>query len=68
MPPDKTLTTLGWLKYMNDPAFPHFEWHYLKFLHKCLTDDWYKFQFGIDVEAVNLWYLVFKVLELDQKA
>ena len=68
VPPKGTLTTLGWLKYMHDPSFEHFEWHYLKFLHKCLTTKWYTIQFGFDVEALNLWYLVFKVLELDQKA
>ena len=67
-PPKVTLTTLGWLKYLDDPSFQHFEWHYLKFLHKCLTTKWYTIQFGVDDEALNLWYLVFKVLELDQKA
>ena len=63
-----TLTTLGWLKYLGDDGLLHFEWHYLKFLHQCLTTKWYTIQFGVDAEALNLWYLVFKVLELDQKA
>ena len=63
-----TLTTLGWLKYLEDPSFAHFEWHYLKFLEKCLTTNWHTIQFGVDAKATNLWYLIFKVLELDQKA
>ena len=67
-PPKETLTTLGWMKYLEDPSFEHFEWHYLKFLHECLTTKWFTIQFGFDGEALNLWYLVFKVLELDQKA
>ena len=52
MPPKQTLTTLGWLKYMGDPSFDHFEWHYLKFLHSCLTYKWYIIQFGVDIEAL----------------
>ena len=67
-PPTVTLTTLGWMKHLKDPSFDHFEWHYLKFLHTCLTTKWFKIQFGVDDEAMDLWYLVFKVLELDQKA
>ena len=67
-PPKVTLTTLGWLKFLDEPPFEHFEWHYLKFLHQCLTTKWYTIQFGVDDEALKLWYLVFKVLELDQKA
>ena len=62
------LTTLGWLKYLEDPSFEHFEWHYLKFLKENLTTKWHLIQFGVDGEALNLWYLVFKVLELDKKA
>ena len=56
------------MKHLKDPSFDHFEWHYLKFLHTCLTTKWFKIQFGFDAEAMDLWYLVFKVLELDQKA
>ena len=67
-PPKATLTTLGWLKYLHDPSLEHFEWHYLKFLHQCLTTKWYTIQFGVDDETLELWYLVFKVLELDPKA
>ena len=67
-PPEVTLTTLGWLKYLEDASFEHSEWHYLKFLQQCLTKKWYTIQFGVDDEALELWYLVFKVLELDQKA
>ena len=67
-PPEKTLTTLGWLKYLDDTSFEHFEWHYLKFLKECLTTKWHTIQFGVGDEALNLWYLIFKVLELDPKA
>ena len=63
VPPDKNLTTLGWLKYLEDDGFLHFEWHYLKFLHQCLTTKWWTIQFGFDEEAKNLWYLIFKVLK-----
>ena len=62
-PPTQTLTTLGWLKYLEDDGFLHFEWHYLKFLHQCLTTKWWTIQFGFDEEARNLWYLIFKVLK-----
>ena len=63
-----TLTTLGWLKWYDDPSFKHLEWHYLKFLHENLTTKWHLIQFGTGGEALDLWYLIFKVLELDQKA
>ena len=68
MPPKVVLTTLGWLKHLEDPSFEHFEWHYLKFLRKCLTTDWYQIQFQCDEDTLELWYLIFKVLELDYKA
>ena len=67
-PPDKVLTTLGWLKHVESPVFPWFEWHYLKFLHKCLTDYWWLIQGGSDDRAMELWHKVFVVLELDRKA
>ena len=67
-PPDKVLTTLGWLKHVESPVFPWFEWHYLKFLHKCLTDYWWLIQGGSDERAMELWHKVFLVLELDRKA
>ena len=63
-----TLTTLGWLKHIKDPSFEHLEWHYLKFLHENLTTYWHLIQFGTDHVTLDLWYLIFKVLELDKKA
>ena len=68
VPPEKALTTLGWLKYIEDPSFAHMEWHYLKFLKENLTAYWYIIQFGTDKETLDRWYLIFKVLELDRKA
>jgi hypothetical protein len=31
---------LGWLKYLDDPAFPYFEYMYLKTSHYFLTQRW----------------------------
>ena len=39
-----------------------------KFLHKCFTTDWALLQFGADREALEEWWLILKVLELDRKA
>eukprot|EP00972_Heterocapsa_arctica_P002940 433341-Heterocapsa_arctica.AAC.1 len=33
LPPTTSLTTLGWLKHLEDPVFPWLERHYLKCLH-----------------------------------
>ena len=67
-PPRSNLTTLGWLKFLDDPAAPYFEWQYLKIIHRFLTDRWWILQGGIDDEAMQEWRAVMKVLELDQKA
>ena len=67
-PPQKDLTTLGWLKHLKDPAFPYFEYHYHKVLHRFLTDRWYLLQAGHDDVALAEWIKVMKVLELDNKA
>ena len=45
-----------------------FEYHYPNFLHKCLTADWKIIQFGWNLEAKQLWWKIFQVLELDKKA
>ena len=68
VPPQHKLTTLGWLKHVQDPAAPYFEWQYLKCIHKFLTERWWILQGGRDEEALDEWLLVMKVLELDQKA
>ena len=65
---DKGLTTLGRLKHIQDPSFEYFEWHYLSFIKKCLTDYWWILQGKSDDEALSLWYLIFRILELDRKA
>ena len=62
------LTTLGWLKHLNDPYFEYFEYHYLKVIHRFLTDRWWILQSGFDEEALQEWMQVMKVLELDKKA
>ena len=63
-----TLTTLGWLKYLEDPAFRYFEYLYLKNIHRFLTERWWILQAGHDQEALEEWIQVFRILELDQKA
>ena len=68
MPPPVALTTLGWLKWVGDPAWPYFEHWYLKFLHKTLTDHWPKISGGVDKEALQLRLDICRVLELDRKA
>ena len=67
-PPDKVLTTLGWLKYLKDPHFSYFEHLYLKFLHRCLTTDWHILQGRVDDEALQMWIHILRILELDRKA
>ena len=59
---------MGWLKYLDDPAFPYFEYMYLKTIHYFLTQRWWILQGGCDEEALKDWILVLKMLELDKKA
>ena len=68
VPPAEKLTTLGWLKHLNDPCFYFWEHYYLKFLQKNLTTNWEQLQFGVDSEAMQLWWEIFQVLELDKKS
>ena len=68
MPPAEKLTTLGWLKHLNDPCFYFWEHYYLKFLHKNLTTNWVNLMCGVDIQAMQLWWEVFQVLELDKKS
>ena len=62
------LMTLGWMKLINHPHFGYYEWMYLKFYHKCLTDDWWILQYGRDWRALRLWHAIMVTLELDKKA
>ena len=62
------MTTLGWFKHLRDPCFPWFEWHYLRFLGKCLTDHWEDLQRGHSEETLAKILEIFNVLELDKKA
>ena len=62
------MTTLGWLKHLQDPAFGYYEWQHLKVIHRFLTDRWWILQAKVDDEALQEWLLVMKVLELDLKA
>ena len=59
---------MGWLKFLEKPAFEYFEYHYLQIIHKTLTEHWATIQFGLDIEALNLWKEIFKFLELDAKS
>ena len=68
MPPPKPLTTLGWLKYLQDPHFAFWEHHYLKYLHWNLTANWWVLQGGSDDRALESWLMIMRVLELDRKA
>ncbi len=61
-------TTLGLLKFVGDPTFQWFGWMYLQFINSCLTTNWWRIQSGMDHHAVNLWFLVFVALELDEQA
>ena len=68
VPPEHKLTTLGWLKQLDDPTFTWWEHWYLKFLQKKLSLDWRAIQFGTDAHATRLWWEIMQVLELDKKA
>lgn len=67
-PPRDKLTTLGWLKHLDDPAAPWWEFQYLKCIHRFLTLRWWILQGGANDEALEEWLLVMQVLELDMKA
>ena len=62
------MTTLGYLKYYGSTKFAWFEWHYLTFLHKCLTEDWLELQSGTSAQTMSNIITIFEVLELDRKA
>ena len=62
------LTTLGWLKHLEDPAFQYFEWQYQRQILRFLTQRWWLLQGGSDDQALQELLMVFKVLELDNKA
>ena len=49
-------------------AFYVWAHYYLKFLQKNLTTNWYQLQFGVDEEAMQLWWEISQVLELDKKS
>ena len=40
----------------------------MKFLHRNLTHNWYIIQFGVDLQAKQLWWEICQVLELDRKS
>ena len=59
---------MGWLTYLDDPAFPYFESMYLKTIHNFLTQLWWILQGGVDDVALQEWTLALKILELGKKA
>jgi hypothetical protein len=62
------LTTLGWLRHLEDPGFQYFEWQYLQQIHRFLTEKWWILQSGVDERALEEWMKVMRILELDLKA
>ena len=67
-PPAHKLTTLGWLRHLKDPTWPYWEHYYFQFLHNNLTTNWANLMYGVDIQAMQLWWEVFQVLELDKKS
>ena len=65
---EKEFTTLGFLKKVNHPCAEFYEHWHLKFIYKCLTDDWGLIQGGSDPRARTKWQEVMQHLELDRKA
>ena len=68
VPPIHRLTTLGWLKHLQDPKFEYFEWQYLNCIRKLLTTKWFLVQGGNNGESLDLWQDIMALLELDKKA
>ena len=67
-PPAMTLTTLGWLKYMEAHSWQYFEHQYLRLLHNTLREDWQCIHGGVGPGTLQKWMNMCKVLELDNKA
>ena len=67
-PPGRVLTTLGWLKHLDDPAFPYYEHHYLQIIYEALTWKWGTLQGGDDEKTMQEWFMLLKFLEVDRKA
>ena len=67
-PPAKPLTTLGLMGHLQDPAFPYWEWQYLRIIHGFLTKDWQLLQQGTSARASRMWKAAMKHLEFDRKA
>ena len=60
--------SLGLLKHNRDPAFPWYEWQYLKTIKRFLLYHWRDMQTKYDEETLQSWVYAFRVLELDRKA
>ena len=56
------------MKHLDDPTLPWWEHYYLKFLRKNVTINWAHLMFGVDKKAMQLWWEVFQVMELDKKS
>ena len=67
-PPQRTLTTLGLMRYLGDPEFPYWEWQYLVLVRGFLCKHWQLLQQGTGPHATHMWKMVMKVLEWDRKA
>ena len=59
---------MGWLRHLEDPALPWFEYQYLVFLKKCLTEYWEDLQCDVSMETLEKLHCIMNVLELDRKA
>ena len=66
--PTRRLTTLGWLKFLDDPHAKYFEWAYKRIIHNLLTKKWWVLQGKSDQVAARLWYDVCELLELDTRS
>ena len=56
------------MRHLEHPNFEWFETQHLRFLHKTLTEDWWRIQGGAGIESLELWLQIFRVLELDRKS
>ena len=56
------------MKYLQHIHFQWYEYHFLKFVHRSLTQDWWTLQCGLGLEALIKWWTILEVLELDTKS
>ena len=62
------MTTMQLLFVRKDPCFSYWEWHYLRFLRRMVTENWHRIQRGVDPVTDGLWNLCLDTVELDRRA